>query len=168
MLASPVLTSYPFGLRIGLLIALIFLTVHYTRRGMQNGILLALITGMSPVAIILFRGAELLPGILPNITLDRIVWPTVLIIFFLKRRQGETERLPLDWIELSILALITVILISMIRYGSYRDEDGEWNLFKESGIYLRLCEDTVSRLWRISSLAGESGRLSNSRRFSSG
>jgi putative inorganic carbon (HCO3(-)) transporter len=130
MLDSPMLISYPFGLRVGLLIALIFVTVKYTRRGMQNGILLGLITGMSPIAIVLFRGAELLPGTMPNISLDRIVWPIVLIVFFLKRRRGETERLPLDGIEYCIFALIMIMLLSMVSHGSYTDPDGDWALFR--------------------------------------
>jgi O-antigen ligase len=130
MLDNPSFTSFPLGLRIGLLIALIFLTIRYTRRGMQNGILLGLITGMSSNDIILFRNYELLRGVLPNISLDRIVWLIVLIIFFLKRRRGETVRLPFDWIERSIFVLIIVMLISMFGHGSYTDPSGEWKLFK--------------------------------------
>jgi O-antigen ligase len=130
MLTNPMLTNYPFALRVVVLIALIFLTVRYTRRGIQNGILLGLITGMSPQAIILFHNSELLRGVIPNISLDRIVWPIVLIVFFLKRRRGEIEKLPFDVIEYCLLALITIILLSMISYESYKDVDGEWNLFK--------------------------------------
>jgi putative inorganic carbon (HCO3(-)) transporter len=128
MLYSPSFANHAFVFRLALLLALVFLTFKYTRRGMQNGILIGLITGMSPVAILLFRTSELLPG-LPMISLDRIVWPTVLAAFFFKRSRGETARLPLDGIERGLLAFVAVMLASMLIHGSYTGSDGEWDLF---------------------------------------
>jgi O-antigen ligase len=129
MLSSPSLVYlYSFVPRIVLLLILIFLTVKYTRRRLHNGILIGLITGMSPTAIMLFGPSELLPG-LPMISLDRVVWPTVLATFWFKRSRGETTRLPLDWVERGFLAFIAVMLTSMITHGSYKDAKGDWNLF---------------------------------------
>jgi O-antigen ligase len=130
MLDSPSLLSYPFVFRIGLLVVLVFTTVRCSMRGIQNGILIGLISGMSPVAIWLFKGSELLPG-LPNvISLDRIVWPTVLAVFLVNRSRGETKKLSPDWIEWGLLAFIFVMLASMINHGSYTDPEGEWSLTK--------------------------------------
>jgi O-antigen ligase len=124
MLSTPGLYhSYPYALRVGLLFALIFLTVRYTKRGIQNGLLLGLIVSMSGVSIALFRSM----GPIPDISLDRVVWPAVWLIFFLQRRQGNTERLPLDWVERCILVFSTVALISLISYGSYA-AGGGWDL----------------------------------------
>src|SRR5688500_15441284 len=129
MLASPSFLSYPFVFRVALLLALVFITVRFTRRGIQNGVLIGLITGMSPFPITLFRGSELLPG-LPNvISLDRIVWPMLLVIFLYKRSRGETEKLPLDLVEFGLLAFLGVMLASMVSHGSYTDSEGGWELF---------------------------------------
>jgi O-antigen ligase len=123
---TPSLLSLPLLLRIVLFFALLGFVYRYTKRDIQNGVLIGLITGITPTG--LFRGWEILPG-LPNISIDRIVWPVVFIMFLLKRRRGQTERLTLDWTEWGLLAFITVMLVSMISYGSYIDEDGDWSLF---------------------------------------
>src|SRR5215510_567624 len=121
MLPSPALAYYySFVPRVVLLLILVFLTVKYTRRSLHNGILIGLITGMSPTAIMLFKPSEFLPG-LPMISLERVVWPTVLATFWFKRSRGETTRLPVDWVERGLLAFIAVMLISMITNGSYTD-----------------------------------------------
>ena len=130
MLDSPSLISYPFPLRFGFLVVLVFLAAKYTKRSVPNGILLGLITGMSPVPILLFKGSELFPGLPNMISLDRIVWPTVLAVFLFKRSRGETERMALDRIECALLAFVGVVLVSMVARESYIDSDGEWNLFK--------------------------------------
>ncbi len=107
------LLEYPLALRIGLLIALVTFTIWYTRRGLQNGILLALITGMGIFE--LFKGE----GILPIVSLERVVWPLVFVIFVLKRKRGETTRLPLGRVEISMLVFLAVALISMYSHQTY-------------------------------------------------
>jgi O-antigen ligase len=125
MFPTPALYHYyPYALRVGLLFALIFLTFRYTKRGIQNGILIGLVTAMSPIPLTLFERF----GPIPDVSLDRVVWPIVLIVFFLKRRQGETDKVPLDWIECSILGFTAIVLLSLISYGSYAGKEG-WNLF---------------------------------------
>jgi O-antigen ligase len=125
MLNSPYLYSeFSFGVLLILALALFLLTVACTRRGLQNGILLGLIVGMSGIEIRLFQRM----GFLPFITLDRVIWPVVWTIFFLWRRQGKTARLPLDGVEYSMLAFATVSLISLMRFGNYATAEGEWDL----------------------------------------
>src|SRR6266498_4788917 len=119
---------YPFPFRFALFIALFVFVYRCTNKGVQNGVLIGLITGAT--GIILFNGREIMPGLPTNITLDRIVWPIVLGIFLIKRRRGRAERLPLDWIERGMLAFIAVMLVSMIQHGSYVSADGEWSLLK--------------------------------------
>jgi O-antigen ligase len=127
MLDNPSLSSLPFALRLIVLVACAFLTYRYTKRGFHNGILFGLITGAT--SITLFKHSEILPG-LPIISLERIVWPTVLIVFLMRRLRGETKRLPLDWIERSLLAFIAIMLVSMVSHGTHLAADGEWSLFK--------------------------------------
>jgi O-antigen ligase len=131
MLDSPWLITYPFPLRLAVLLVLVYFTVKYTKQGIQNGILIGLVTGMSSNPIVLFRGSELIiPGLPNQISLDRIVWPLVVAVFFLKRSRGQTERLPPDWIERGLLLFIAVMLASMMWHGSYTDLDGDWALTK--------------------------------------
>jgi len=101
------------NLRIVLLAVLILITIRYTRRGLQNGIILGLVTGTS-----IFELFKEEVGSLPIISLERVVWLIVLIIFLLKQRRGETERLPLDWIERSMCVFLMVIVMSLFSQGS--------------------------------------------------
>ena len=87
-------------------------TIWSTNRGLQNGILLLLISGMTSVWLIK-------SPTLPNLSFDRVVWPLVLLVFFFKWRQGQIRKLPFDWVEYSMLAVLVAIVASMYIHGSY-------------------------------------------------
>lgn len=101
--------EYGLGLteRLAFAIGWTLLAIGCTVRGPQYGFVLILISTMMRLTLFAdIRG-------LPDITLDRLVWPVVVLMFFVKRRRGETERLPLDWIEWALLILVTVVAISI-------------------------------------------------------
>src|SRR5581483_5687695 len=99
-----------FNIRILILLGLIAFTYWWTRRGVQNGLILGLVTGMIPMTESWLIRSE---GGLPHLTLDRVVWPVVLLLFVLMRRRGETARRPLDAVEKNMLLLVGVIVLSM-------------------------------------------------------
>lgn len=110
--------DYPLGVQIGLIIALIGVTIFLTRKGFQHGIVLALATGMGIFPIFPAQMG------LPSINMDRIVWPILLIMFVVKRRHGETQKLPLNIIEYCMIALVAIVLMSVFLHGSYTSERG--------------------------------------------
>jgi hypothetical protein len=70
--------EFPLTVRWLLLLVVMLLTIRVAARGLQNGILLLLFT-----TLWLARDYTMLfPGYLglPNFTLDRVVWPLVLLI----------------------------------------------------------------------------------------
>src|SRR5215831_8635891 len=106
----------PLVVRLGLLMVLILFTFWYSMRGLQNGILLFLFTTMwRMLEATLFR-AE---GSLPNVTLERVVGPIVLLVFLLQWRKGKIKWLRLDFIEWCMVALIVAILLSMYVFQTY-------------------------------------------------
>jgi O-antigen ligase len=118
------LHQYPLGLRIIIFLVLTSLTIRYTRRGVQNGILIGLAAGMNLFE--LFHGD--FGKALPIITLERLVWSIILGVFLIKRSKGETNRLPLDLVERSILVYFFVIMISLFMHRSYTTTAGGWHL----------------------------------------
>lgn len=112
------------GIRLVLLVVLILLTFWATTRGLQNGILLLLVTALFPLeAAILVRGGMISGGIgLPNLTLIRIVWPLVVAVFFLHWRRGNIDRYRFDLMEYCMFALVVIILISMYAHGTYNTD----------------------------------------------
>jgi O-antigen ligase len=124
------LFEYPLPIRIGLLVALVWLTVRYTRRGLENGLVLGLASGMAIFE--LFKDL----GPLPILTVDRIVWPTVWSIFFLRWRRGETARHPLDTVEYCMILVLVSVVVSILTHGTYAAEfrtQERWQL----GTFLR-------------------------------
>jgi len=105
-----------FNIRILILLGLIAFTYWWTRRGVQNGLILGLVTGMIPMTESWLIRSE---GGLPHLTLDRVVWPVVLLLFVLMRRRGETARRPLDAVEKNMLLLVGVIVLSMYVHKTY-------------------------------------------------
>jgi O-antigen ligase len=104
------------GIRLALLIVLSLFTFRYTSRGLHNGMWLFLITAMWPSdQVWLFPGV----GMLPVMTLDRIVWLLVLLVFIVKWRQGKLDKLPPDLIEYCMCALVVVILLNMYVHKTY-------------------------------------------------
>jgi O-antigen ligase len=98
-----------------ILVILILLAVWSSQHGLQNGILLLLVTGMIPMSeSTLIRGFGL-----PQITMDRIVWPLVLLVFIVQWKQGKIERYPFDWIESCMFLLLTTVILSMYVHGTF-------------------------------------------------
>jgi hypothetical protein len=98
------------GVRLALLAALALFTIWYTMSGLQNGIRLFLVTALWPmIQGTLFRAG----GGLPNVTLERVVWPLVLLIFLLQWRRGEIDRQLPDSIEWCMFTLLMVTLVNM-------------------------------------------------------
>jgi O-antigen ligase len=107
--------EYNLGLfeRLALAIGWTLLAIGYTVRGLQYGFVLVLVSMMMRLTLFAdVRG-------LPDITLDRLVWPVVVLMFFVKWRRGETERLPLDWIECALLSLVIVVVMSIRVSDNY-------------------------------------------------
>lgn len=120
------LLIYPFPLRLVAFFSLITLTYLLFQRGIQYSMLLGLACGMN--RFVLLRRDELpLLDILPHITLDRTVWPIIFLMFFWKLWRGEYAKPSLDWIEYSMLGLISVILLSLVTIGHY-GSGSTWNL----------------------------------------
>jgi hypothetical protein len=106
----------PLGLRLGLLVSLILFTLWSSKRGLHYGILLFLFTTMwRMLEATLFR-AE---GGLPNLTLERIVWPVVFLVFLFQWRKGKIIRLPPDSIEYCMGAALVAIAISMYVFQTH-------------------------------------------------
>jgi hypothetical protein len=104
------------AVRLVLLAALALFTIWYTARGLQNGIWLFLATSIWPMLQgSLFRAG----GGLPNVTLDRVVWPLVLLVFIFRWKRGEIDRSPPDSIEYCMFALLLVTLLSCYIQKTY-------------------------------------------------
>jgi len=56
---------------------------------------------------------------LPHLTLDRVVWPLVLVIFVVQWIRGEINRYSPDWIEYSMFTFLVVILLNMYMHGTF-------------------------------------------------
>ena len=114
------LAQLDLGIRLAFLIGLSVFTILYTARGLQNGMGLFLITTMWPSSQVwLFSGVAMLP----IITLDRIVWLTLLVVFILQWRQGKLDKLPPDFIEYCMFALVVIILLNMYVHKTYTTEN---------------------------------------------
>jgi O-antigen ligase len=109
--------------RLAFAIGWTLLAIRCTTRGLQYGLVLVLLSSMMRLTLFnQIRG-------FPDITLDRLVWPVVVSMFFVKWRRGETERLPLDWIEWALLTLVIGVLISM-RYSAGYAPDSSGSTFR--------------------------------------
>jgi hypothetical protein len=107
----------PLAVRWLLLLVVMLLTVRVAARGLQNGILLLLVTTLWPVE----NYTALFPSSLglPNLTLDRIVWPLILLAFIRQWKHGHVYRYPLNSIEYSMLLLLLVVIGNMFTLGTY-------------------------------------------------
>jgi len=106
------LLEMSLAVRLVILVVVVGVTIWATIRGFQYGVLLILPTGMTTAWFIRSEGS------LPHISLDRLVWPTVFLIFLWAWRQGKTERCWPDLTEWLMLILLGVILLSMALSGS--------------------------------------------------
>ncbi len=116
----------PVAVRFVLLIGLGLCTVRASARSLHNGILLLLIT-----SLIFAEYAVLIEGTsgLPNMTLERAVWPLLLLVFVWQWKQGKIHRHPPDVIETCMGILVVVIIGNMLAHGTHRsDEWGEGKL----------------------------------------
>ena len=106
----------PLGLRLSLLVGLILFTLWSSKRGLHFGILLFLFTTMwRMLEATLFRAG----GGWPNLTLERIVWPVVLLVFLFQWRKGRIARLPPDSIEYCMGAALVAIAISLFVFQAH-------------------------------------------------
>ncbi len=115
-----------FALRLALIVILAVGTVIATNRGLQYGLLLAMITGLFGMRGMLIWGMSL-----PNLTMDRVVWAALLLVFLVMWRRGKIKSLTPDLAEYAMLALLIVILVSTYVHESYLAEwsTGEKFLF---------------------------------------
>jgi O-antigen ligase len=107
----------PLAVRWLLLLIVMLLTIRVAARGLQNGILLLLVT-----TLWLTRDyTTLFPGYLglPNFTLDRVVWPLILLMFVWQRNHRHIHRYPPNSIEYSMLVLLLVVVINMFAHGTH-------------------------------------------------
>jgi general stress protein CsbA len=106
-------------IRLALLVFLSLLTIRYSARGLHSGIVLLLVTSMLPVD----HRTLISGGSLPNLTVDRVIWPLVFLSFVWQWRQGNTKRCTVDMIEWCMFILLFVVMLSMYFHGSYIAED---------------------------------------------
>jgi O-antigen ligase len=108
-------TGLPFAIRFGLLVLLAALTLRYSKRDLQSGVLLFLGASLFPLdQAILWR-----EGGLPILSMERVVWPLILLIFFLQRLKGKIQRRSPDLVEYCMIAFLAVVMVSMYVHGSY-------------------------------------------------
>ena len=108
-------TNLPFAIRVGLLVLLARLTWRYSERDLQSAVLLLLGVSLFPLdQAVLWR-----EGGLPLLTMERVVWPLILLIFFLQRLKGKIKRRSPDLVECCMIAFLAVIMVSMFVHGSY-------------------------------------------------
>jgi O-antigen ligase len=109
-------TGLPFVIRFGLLVLLAALTWRYSKRDLQSGVLLFLGASLFPLdQAILWREG----GGLPLLTMERVVWPLILLSFFVQRLKGKIKRRSPDLVEYCMIAFLAVIIVSMCVHGSY-------------------------------------------------
>jgi O-antigen ligase len=112
---ATVLLELGLGVRMALLVVLVLFTIWCTARGMQNGIWLLILNSMWPMLqATLFR-----EGSLPLITLERVVGPLVLLMFIVRWKRHEIDRLPLDSVEWCMIGLLLAILVNMYMNNTY-------------------------------------------------
>jgi O-antigen ligase len=103
------ITHLPFVIRFGMLILLAIITWRYSGRGIQNGIVLLLAVSLFPFdQAILWR-----EGALPILSMDRVVWPLLVVSFFYQCNKGKIKMRRLDAVECCMIVLLAVILVSM-------------------------------------------------------
>ena len=109
------ITGLSSEIRYALLLVLIVLTAWYSKRGLQNGVVLLLATSLLPMpqAMLLWEVG------LPILTPERVVWPLVLLMFLFKWKQGKVKRYAPDLIEYCMVALLATILASMYIHGRF-------------------------------------------------
>jgi hypothetical protein len=107
----------PLALRLLLLLVVMLLTVWVAARGLQNGILLLLVTTLW----IPSNYTMLFPGYLglPDFSLDRVVWPLILLAFVWQWKHGHIHRYPPNSIEYSMLVLLLVVVFNMFAHGTH-------------------------------------------------
>jgi O-antigen ligase len=109
--------EFPLAVRSLLLLVVMLLTVWVAVRGLQNGILLLLVTTLwLPMDYTM-----LFPGYrgLPNFTLDRVVWPLILLVFVWQWKHGHIHRYLPNSIEYSMLVLFLVVIVNMFAHGTH-------------------------------------------------
>jgi O-antigen ligase len=102
-------------IRWGLVVLISVMTIRCSVRGLQNGLLLFLIASLLPIQ----HGMLIYGGGLPHLTVDRIVWPLVLLVFVVQWRRGEIKSRSTDLVEQSMFILLLVILLNMYFHGKY-------------------------------------------------
>src|SRR5262245_21771474 len=109
------ITDLPFVIRLGLLVLLAALTLRYSKHDLQSGVLLFLGASLFPLdQAILWRA-----GGLPVLSMERVVWPLILLIFFLQLLKGKIKRRSPDLVEYCMIALLAVIMVNMWAHESY-------------------------------------------------
>jgi O-Antigen ligase. len=111
------LLELPLAVRVLLLLIVMLLTVWVAARGLQNGILLLLVTTLWLTRDFL----TLFPGYLglPGFSLDRVVWPLILLAFVWQWKHGHIHRYPPNGIEYSMLLLLVVVVSNMFAHGTH-------------------------------------------------
>jgi O-antigen ligase len=109
------ITELPFAIRFGLLVVLAVLTLRYSAQGVQNGVLLFLGVSLFPFdQAILWR-----EGGLPILTMDRVVWPLVVVSFVMQRMKGKIKVRRLDAIERCMIVFLAIIVGSMYVHETF-------------------------------------------------
>jgi O-antigen ligase len=105
----------PFAVRLGLLVLLAAVTWRYSNRDLQSGVLIFLGASLFPLdQAVLWR-----EGGLPLLTMERVVWPLILLSLFLQRLKGKIKRRSLDLVEYCMIAFLILVIVSMSVHESF-------------------------------------------------